>query len=130
MNAADQVKRELRDGLTSAMKDRRVAAITVLRSALAAIDNAEAISTDSLGDPGAARKPLGESFGANEVPRRALDAGELAEILRAECDGRLRAAEHYDLHGRGAEAERMKREAAALVLYVEIAEEGARQADS
>ena len=130
MNAADQVKRELRDGLTSAMKDRRVAAITVLRSALAAIDNAEAISTDSLGDPGAARKPLGESFGANEVPRRALDAGELAEILRAECDGRLRAAEHYDLHGRGAEAERMKREAAALAGYVEIAVARAQQADS
>ena len=130
MNAADQVKRELRDGLTSAMKDRRVDAITVLRSALAAIDNAEAISTDSLGDPGAGRNPLGESFGATEVPRRTLDAGELAEILRAECDGRLRAAEHYDLHGRGAEAERMKREAAALAGYVEIAVARAQQADS
>ena len=130
MHAAEQIKRELRDGLTVAMKDRRLDAVTLLRSALAAIDNAEAISTDSLGDPGTGRNPLGETFGATEVLRRTLDAGELAEILRAECDGRLRAAEHYDLHGRGAEAERMKREAAALARYVEIAAERSQQANS
>ena len=130
MHAAEQIKRELRDGLTVAMKYRRLDAVSALRSALAAIENAEAIPSDSLGELGAGRNPLGESFGATEVPRRTLDAGELAEILRAECDGRLRAAEHYDLHGRGAEAERMKREAAALAGYVEIAVARAQQADS
>ena len=130
MHAAEHLKRELRDGLTVAMKDRRLDAVTVLRSALAAIENAEAISMDSLGEPEKGRNPLGESFGATEFPRRTLDAAELAEILRSELDSRLRAAEHYDIHGRGAEAERMKREAAALAGYVEIAAARAQQADA
>ena len=93
MNAADQVKRELRDGLSSAMKERRVDAVTALRSALAAIDNAESVEP--------AHVPIADSpiagsaggLGASEVERAHLGQQEQRTIVEREI---VELASHID----------------------------------
>jgi uncharacterized protein len=89
----------MRRALTAAMKARDRRAVTVLRSALAAIDNAEAVDT-AKGPPGEGH-PAGEGeiagaaigVGAAEAARRTLTPAETEAIVRAEVDERQTAAD-------------------------------------
>jgi uncharacterized protein YqeY len=99
----DEWRGRLRHALTAAMKARDTIAIAALRSALSAIDNAEApdVSEAPAVQHGViAGGVLG--LGAGEVARRTLSASELEAIVRreiterqSEADDRARTG-HYD----------------------------------
>lgn len=112
MQDAVQLRRKLRDSLKDALQARDAAAITALRSALSAIDNAEAVE-----DKGTHRPRLG--VGAGDVERRVLSTRDLVEILRREVTERVQAADQYALLGQSAAAERLRAEAAVLEMLLE-----------
>ncbi|MGO8959689.1 MAG: hypothetical protein ACLQFR_20325 [Streptosporangiaceae bacterium] len=94
-----------------------------LRSALAAIGNAEAVGTAR--EPG--RKSATSThfagatagLGSAEVPRRSLSETEIQAIVCAEITDRQAAARQYDELGRGEEAQRLRREANALAAALD-----------
>jgi uncharacterized protein len=94
------VRAGLRDELTAAIKARDRVAVAALRSALAAIANAEAVPVDGLG--------------AVEVERRHLTEADLRSIVVAEVRDRLAAATGYEERGRADVAERLRAEAEVL----------------
>jgi hypothetical protein len=112
--------RELRQALTAALKARDGVAVSALRSALAAIENAGAVDpaqapprADSGSIAGAVAGP-----GAVEVPRRSLGADELRALVAAEVEHRRTAAREYAELGRPDRAERLRAEADVLAVYL------------
>ena len=112
----------MRGALPGAMRARDGVAVAALRSALAAIDNAEAV------DPGLAPQPADGhehlagtvvGVGTTEAPRRALTDTEVAAIVRMEVDDRRSAAADYERRSRGDQAERLRREADVLDAQLE-----------
>ena len=107
---------DLRAALTDAMKRRDKVALSAYRSALAAIDNAEAA------DPSAAPvESVGEhiaggvaGLGAGEVARHELSPVELDQVLQREVDDRLTNADIYERAGQRAEADTLRAEAAVI----------------
>lgn len=103
------------------MKARDSVAVSALRSALAAIENAEAVDAadgapagagDANRDPHVAGSVVG--LGAGEVSRRTLTPAEVAATVRAELDERLAAAVEYQRLGQREHAERLRGEAGVL----------------
>jgi uncharacterized protein len=116
-DAAGPQRRRLRDALRTAMKSRDRIAVTALRSAIAAIDNAEAVDPPaSAAGLAIEHSPVGA--GAADVRRRALTAEQVAEIVRGEVAEREAAARDHDRAGRPGDAERLRREAAVLAAYL------------
>ena len=108
-------RRTLRDALLAARKDRDSTRVSALRSALSAIDNAET--------PDGARVNAASSgtiaggvvgLGAAEVARRELSDDEIRDLLRAEVEERLAAAEQFTTGGHGERAASLRAEAAVL----------------
>jgi uncharacterized protein len=102
-------------------------AAAAIRSALAAIGNAEAVPLRSTPRPapatdGSRRPPIGSGhiadaavgLGATEAARRQLTEADIAEIVLAEITDRRSAADQYDRLDRTERAERLRREAAIL----------------
>jgi hypothetical protein len=89
---AEQWRTTLRDALMAARKDRDATRVAALRSALSAIDNAEAVEarldTSSSGTIAGAVAGLG----AAEVARQELPDAQIRELLRAEVDERMAVA--------------------------------------
>ncbi len=142
------MRARLRVALTDAMKARDRVAVAALRSALSAIENAEAVDTpvpadanqpaDATGppagtaEPAAAEPPLTEratvehagfagsvaGLRAAEVERRPLTDADVERIVRAEATDRLAAADEYERGGRHDHAERLRGEAAVLRRYL------------
>jgi len=117
------IREALRAGLKGAMQTRDKASTGAIRSALGAIDNAEAIDAtvdvDRIdGDSRIAGAVAGA--GSTEVRRRTLTDSEVAEVLRAEIADRLEAADEYDAAGpAGVErAARLRSEAATLEAFI------------
>ncbi|HWC33432.1 MAG TPA: GNAT family N-acetyltransferase [Mycobacteriales bacterium] len=110
----DDPRVQLRERLAAAMKQRDSVAVRVLRTTIAAIDNAEAPAVDpaELGGMAIERSPRGA--GAGEVPRTQLTATEMRALVRREIDDRLQTAAEYELAGRAEHAERLRAEAAVL----------------
>ncbi len=105
----------LRAALVAAMKARDVVAIAALRSALSAIDNAEAVVgiTPAL----SGHSPIAgavSGLGAAEVPRKLLTEHDIAAVVLAEVDERLAAASEYEAAGRADASSRLRAEAAVL----------------
>jgi uncharacterized protein len=124
-NAASALVERLRAALTAALGSGDRAAVAAVRSALAAIGNAEAV------DPAAQRGPAdlamapSEHFAgakaglrAGDVPRKRLTAAEVTQIVQAEIAERLSAAAEYDRLGHGSQAERLRREADVLAAVL------------
>ncbi|WP_221326256.1 GatB/YqeY domain-containing protein [Actinoplanes sp. L3-i22] len=103
----------LRAALVPAMKARDKPAVTALRSALAAIENAAAVPPQ---DPHHGLPAVG--LGVTEAPRREQDDAEIERIVRAEISERRTAATDYDALGRPDEATRLRAEAQALETLV------------
>lgn len=111
----------LRAALKVAMKARDAAAVNALRTALAAVDNAEAVA-----GPTAATAPLVEGViagaaagvGATEVARRELTEDEVTAIVAAEVDERRAAADDYRTAGQFGRAARLTAEADALAAHL------------
>ncbi|APB00456.1 hypothetical protein [Nocardia seriolae] len=108
----------LRAALPAAMKQRDRPAIAALRSALGAIDNAEAVDGTDVRAGAIETSAVGP--GAAERARHALTEADIEAIVRTEIDERRRAAEEYDALSGGADrAESLRAEAAVLAIHFE-----------
>src|SRR5690606_33287853 len=108
-----------RAALTTAIRARDAAAVAALRSALAAIDNAESVSVEETPrtiDTGAA----GPRAGAAEAPRRELAAAEIVALVRAELTERQAAADEYERLGRPDRVARLRAEAEVLARFLPV----------
>ena len=120
--AEPELRVALREALPGAMRAGDGPARTAIRSALAAIENAEAAGVepgelDSLiGSPQVAGATAG--VGAAEALRHELSESEILEIVSAERDERLQSAADYRRLGKDDEAERLEAEAAALDAFL------------
>jgi uncharacterized protein YqeY len=94
------------------MKARDRVAVGVLRSTLAAIDNAEAVVPAETRGLAIEQSPLGA--GAAEAERRVLSAGDIARIVRDEVDSREEAAADYERAGHADRAAQLRDEARFL----------------
>jgi hypothetical protein len=79
--------------------------VSALRTAIAAIDDAEAVD------------PAAYAVGTTEVARRSLSTDDVRAVLRAHIDGFLTEADGYDALGRHDAAARLRRQADALCGY-------------
>ena len=113
---------QLREDLTVAMRERDRETARVLRTVLAAIGNAEAqppvdqtpISLRSDGPiAGAAH-----GVGAAEVARRDLDEQAIRDLVEGERNERLASAEDLERRGVLAAADDLRRQAALLGRYL------------
>jgi uncharacterized protein YqeY len=105
----------LRDALLVARKDRDTTRVSALRSALSAIDNAETPNDAEVKAPVSgtiANSVVG--LGAAEVSRRELSDAQIRELVHAEIDERLTAADDFTAGGRTERATAMRAEAAVL----------------
>jgi uncharacterized protein YqeY len=110
--SATALKVRLRADLKAAMQAKAADEVRLLRTLIAALDNAEAVAeppktfgSRAFGDP------------SGEVARREIDAPALDALLLVEIDGRMSAAEDYGRHGQDAEAARLRREAELIARY-------------
>jgi uncharacterized protein YqeY len=112
----------LQSALTEAIKSGDRPAVSALRSALAAIANAEAVeAVESSEDPGVTHPMIAGSVpgvGATEVARRELTEVAQLAIVRAEIDARRSAASGYDQAGRPDRAAALRAEADVLARYL------------
>lgn len=115
MRRDEPLRGRLREALPVAMKARDRVAVGVLRAALAAIENAEAVA-----GAGAA-KAIEESpagAGATDVARRVAGEAEVALIVRAEIAEREAAAAEYERAGQAERAALLRREAEVLAAHL------------
>jgi uncharacterized protein len=133
---ADSLREQLSRALPVAMKARDRVAVAALRSALAAVANAEAVDP-SRSPPAARPTPTGPSpkpggpggdppfagtvagIGATEMERRSLTGEQVEEVVRAEIAERETAAAEYERAGQPQQAERLRGEAEVLIAYLE-----------
>jgi uncharacterized protein YqeY len=111
----------MRRDLASAMKARDQAVVAALKTALAAIDNAEAVADErSAPREGSSEHIAGATAGAgsSDVPRKVLSEAEMQAIVRGQIDERSEAADLYEKLGRADQATRLRREAAVLTAYL------------
>jgi len=115
------VRVRLRLALGEALRARDMVAVSALRSALAAIGNAEAV------DPGPAGAAIAGNpyvagavagLGAGEARRLSLSAADIDQIVRAEIGEREAAAREYEHRGRPDQASRLRSEARVLMAAV------------
>lgn len=102
----DAVRAEISRRLTAAVKGRDQTAVSALRAALSALDNATAV-------PLAGVRPA-HYGGPTEVPRRQLTRADVATVLAAETERRFAAAAEYERLGHPDQAARLRREAAII----------------
>jgi len=117
------VRQRLRGSLREAMRAKNAVALSALRSALAALDNAEAVPAASPdGTTTATHSRLAGTVvgvGAAETARRRLSDDEQLTVLRTEIDERLSAAIEFEVGGQPDRAERLRAEADVLVDVLE-----------
>ncbi len=104
-DAAEGFRITLSDTLRAAMVARDRDAVRALRSVMAAIDNAGAVTLPTVPDTAAS---------PTEVPRRPLSTDEIAAILQAEIATRSRNAGEYERHGNATQAAELRHEIAAI----------------
>ena len=123
----------LRPALAAALRARDMVAVSALRSALAAIGNAEAVEPGVAAPPGSGSPHVAGSvagLGAAEAERRRLSAAEIGQIVRAEAGERERAARDYKRAGHADRAGRLRREAQVLLAVLAPRSWPAGQPDS
>lgn len=103
------------------MKARDTPSRNAIRSALAAIENAEAVVVDDPAHLTATSEHVAGAavgLGAAEAQRRELDEDETLEIVSAERDERLAAAAALRAAGREDRAAELEAEASALDAFL------------
>lgn len=117
---AEALRTTLRRDLTAAMKARDADAVAALRTAIAAIDNAEAVVAPQAAPAATSAHIAGAraGLGAAEAARRQLTADELQAILRDQIAEYTREADRYAGHGQLAAAERLRNQASLLSRYL------------
>jgi uncharacterized protein len=104
------IRARLKAGLTKAMKTRQSAVVSILRTVLAAIDNAEAVELPPNFVPG-----MGQS---NDVPRKVLTETQMRDIVHNEIRALQSATAEYEQLGKPEEADTLRNQAAALSEYL------------
>ncbi|CQA01206.1 response regulator receiver protein [Mycobacteroides abscessus] len=109
----------MRADLGVAMKARNSRAISALRTAIAAIDNAESVDSTAATPP-ASTHIAGATIGLGtaEVPRRSLSPAQVHAILRAQIDDRSAEADRYETLGQIEAAEGLRGEAQIIAAYL------------
>jgi len=110
--SAAAFKDRLRADLKAALQARDSAKVGVLRTLIAALDNAQAVQVEQTGYQS---RRFGDPSG--EVARRELDGDAIDGVLAAEAASRLSAAADYEKHGRMENAARLRDEAALVASY-------------
>jgi uncharacterized protein len=100
------------------MKARNRVAVAVLRSTLAAIDNAEAIVPAETKSLSIEQSPIGA--GAAEAERRVLSPDDVVRIVRGEVTSREDAAADYDRAGYADRAAQLRDEARFLAAFLTV----------
>jgi uncharacterized protein YqeY len=109
------IRDRLRAALTTAMKARDTPAVEAIRTALAAIDNAEAVEiADTTAFTVSRIAGSAGALGAAERSRRSLTEDEMAELVEREATDRRAAAEGYEQEGYPERAEELRTSAAVL----------------
>ena len=111
------MRSQLRQALTAALKARDRAAVSALRSAIAAIENAESVDVTTPGVSAASSEHFAGAsagVGSSDVDRRVLTEADVIAVVRRQVDERLEAADEYVTFGRADEAARLRREAEVL----------------
>ena len=111
----------LRRDLAAAMKAQDSVSVSALRSALAAIANAEAVdaSAESLRPTESSHFAGSVSgLGNAEVQRRVLGEGEMERLVGAEAEERQSVARDLERAGRHERAARLRAEADVLLRYL------------
>lgn len=114
---------QLRRALSEALKSRDMVAVSALRSALGAIDNASAVPAGP--EPGVSANSAhiaaaAAGIGAAEAERRLLSDEEASAIVRAEVAERQTAARDYERAGHTDRAGRLRREADVLASTLAV----------
>ena len=106
----------MRADLRDAMKDRRTVTVSALRTALAAIDNAEALTVAEGVPTDGSQHVAGAlaGIGAAEADRRVLSLAEVRAVLGTQIAEYLSDADHYRDHET---AQRLRRRAQLLQRY-------------
>lgn len=113
---ADLWRERLRAELTAARRRRDDLATRALRSAMAAIDNAEATEAPTVGPATTSSHIAGSAtgLGAGDAARAELTGEELRRVVVAEVDERHEAADHLVAVGRPEPAAALRAEAQLL----------------
>jgi uncharacterized protein YqeY len=104
------IRERLKEDLKQAIRAREKATMATLRTMLAALDNAEAVTLDASFQP-----VVGLN---NDVPRKVLREEDFLQVLRMEANGRRSAIATYEALGRVEEAARLRAELAVFARYL------------
>ncbi|MET0908103.1 MAG: hypothetical protein ABWZ99_01440 [Ilumatobacteraceae bacterium] len=115
------VRGDMRRALTTAMKARDMTTVRAIRSALGAIDNAEAVDSTvepDLIDADSTIAGAVAGAGSTELRRRTLDDDDIDALLRAEIADRLAAVEEYRAAGATDRADLLDAEADVISTFL------------
>jgi uncharacterized protein len=114
------LRHALRRDLTTAMKAREPDAVAALRTAIAAIDNAEAVPAPETNRASTSSHIAGAraGLGAAEAARRDLSDSEQQAILRDQITGYTAEADRYEALGQPDAARRLQAQARLLSGYL------------
>ncbi|NDZ78969.1 hypothetical protein G3I19_10615 [Streptomyces sp. SID10853] len=101
------------------MRARDKAAVSALRSTLAALDNAEAVPVDEAELRGLALEQSPVGVGVTEAARRELSESDAVDVVRAEVAERLDAAAQLTAPAHADRAARLRAEAAVLLGFID-----------
>src|SRR5215207_9311096 len=118
---SEDPRTRLRQQLRVAVRERDHIAVSALRDAIAALDNAEAVQPVDDGTNVSSQYVAGGvvGLGAAEAERRVLDADSQRAILSAEIESRLAAASTYEEHGLRRRAMELRRSTEVLLAGLE-----------
>lgn len=109
----------MRQALPEAMRARDKVAVSALRAALAALDNAEAVPVGEAEMRGLALEQSPIGAGATEVARRELSECDVVDIVRAEVTERLEAAAQLTAPAHADRVARLRAEVTVLLRFLD-----------
>lgn len=123
---ASALRAVLRADLEAALRARQAETVALLRTLIAAIDNAEAVAVTDTAAVTSSTHIAGAQagVGATEAARRVLSASDLRALLQEQIDERSSAADLYDTRATNADAahvaaaHRLRREAEGVRTYL------------
>ncbi|MFD5784454.1 hypothetical protein [Streptomyces sp. NPDC126933] len=101
------------------MRARDKAAVTALRTTLAALDNAEAVPVGEAELRGVALEQSPVGVGVTEASRRELSERSVVDVVRAEAAERLEVAARLTAPAHADRAARLRAEAAVLLRFLD-----------
>jgi uncharacterized protein YqeY len=117
------MRKRLRAALPAALKQRDAVLVKVLRTTLAALDNAEAVPVRGRDHTSHAVEATRVGVGAGEVARRNLSSEDVERLVRAEVSERQDAARFYEQADQHEHARRLRQEADMLAAVAGLSGE-------